>query len=363
MPQVPDNITDKFSIKGLLNTLNPLSAFMGSGADYVPGWWRSIFSGRKGTTWNKSKTGDKLAHVALKTGVGAALLGSLAWAVRSFMHQAKINNIDGMDAGATAGQSLEDSYKRPTGSAFKYNEDAEQDYNRLYPQQDNGRPEEEQKKEAAFKLTEEYGTALGVLPPAAALLAMVASYKLADKFYDKKLNKRLKAGINRAQNLRDQLAKQRILRARGVTPMLEDAYSKELAQLQQGQQPAEQLVKDASLHKTANPLSKAWSKLTGKEPVLGTKQSAILGVLGAMLLAGGFAGGYALQSSTDKNRAKYKAYKKGLQEYNKARLSEQNIQSEPLDPRLIQMFNAGLDKGKVIQPAQTSTTKYTDLLI
>lgn len=360
MAQSPDNITNEFSIKGLLNTLNPLSAFMGDSKDYVPGWWRGLFSGSKGTAWNKSGAGDKLAHVALKTGAGAALLGSLAWAVRSLMHQAKINNIDSMDASATAGQDLEDAYKRPTGAAFKYNKDDKEDYARLYPQE---KKQEEQKKQAGFKLTQEYGAALGVLPPAAALLAMVASYKLADKFYDKKLNKRLKSNIDRAQNLRDQLAKQRILRARGVTPMLTEAYNKELTQLQSNQQPEAQLVKDASLYKTANPITKAWNAITGKQALLNTKYSAIIGVFGALLLAGGFAGGYALQSSTDKNRAKYKAHKAGLQAYNKARLSQQNIQSQPLDPQLIQMFNAGLDKGKVAQPAQTNTTKYTDLLI
>ena len=50
------------------------------------------------------------------------------------------------------------------------------------------------KKEA---ILDDYRFIAGAIPPAAALLAMATSFKVADKYYDRKLSKRLDADIKR----------------------------------------------------------------------------------------------------------------------------------------------------------------------
>lgn len=379
MPVLPSNLTTKFDPGALLRTLNPVSPFFGSGKQYIPQFATKLFSAGKGSSWDKSGTPAKLTHLLAKMGSGAALFGASAWLVRALMHSMKIDNIDSMDASATAGQKLQKLYKRPTEPVLAYKQ---KDASKLKPVKDQG-----QDKKAS--IAEPYGVALGTLPVAMSLAALVAAYKMSDKYYDKKLSQELDSRLARAQSQRDATAKRRILRARGVSPLPQpkeeqgiekkESMKPAVKTLNPKPEPVSEQEQDQKnkkkykmsakdLQKTYNTIgrrvmSRSKPQMAKQASVFSTKTSAILGILGALILTGGFAGGYALQNSMDKDRVRYKARKEGLQAYNKARLSEQNVQTQPLHPQLIRLFNAGLDKGKVAQPAQTNTTKYTDLLI
>lgn len=85
-------------------------------------------------------------------------------------------------------------YKRPTGAMAEYTQ-AEQRKAKQLQESDSSGVEKKAFVGNAVKYTDSYSFALGVVPPAASLLALVASFKNADKYYDTKLSKKLDRDI------------------------------------------------------------------------------------------------------------------------------------------------------------------------
>lgn len=165
-------------------------------------------------------------------------------------------------------------------------------------------------KSASFTVT--------ALPLLAVILASGIGAKKADQFFDEQKIRKLKASQQELLRQKNQLALQRIKLSRGIRDRQEE-------QLQE-----DDIQKRASLHK------KALTDLLG----------AGAGALALVTFLLGRQAGKYLHDNTNQETLKFKAYKKGLQEYNKARAFEQDLQGESLDPELVAYLNSNLDKKK-----------------
>lgn len=321
-PIIPSAVTTDASIGSVFNTLNPVSHIIGGDKDYVPKSLINLLRGKPGSAWERNAAPAKMAHLISKVIGGTALLGLGAWGVRSLLHSMKVDALDS-DVGASAGHKLNSLYNRPTESAI------EQHKNTQAEASDSAGLVKTQNI-----LTDQlgaYSIALGAIPPAAALLALVGSFKQADKHYDRKLGEKLDKQLSYQEQLRDEIGTKRILTARGVSD--EDLP---------------EIPKEASMKKQA----------------LQGNLVSLLGTGAFLLAAASFMGGYNYQRSRDPNSLKYKAYKKGLQTYNKARIAEQNVQSMPLSPKLTEIFDSNLSKTKRPQDMQSiSGNTYRDVLM
>jgi len=120
---LPDKtVTDKFSIQGLLNTINPASGLYSSTPDYVPGWLIKSFSsgGKADSEYERNAGPAKVAHILAKVIAGGAVFGGAAWLLRSFMHSLDIDNVENIKASARASRKLETTKARPTDPAIAY---------------------------------------------------------------------------------------------------------------------------------------------------------------------------------------------------------------------------------------------------
>lgn len=293
-PFYPQNLTSQFSAGSFANLLNPLS-FLFNGKQYVPSAVTKAFSSSPGSKWNNQGGAARMAHLATKIGLLATIAGLGTWGARALAHSMKIDNIQNMDPSVTAGQKLTGVLQRPTEAALQYN---------AKDKKATGEEQPKKKKTMSKKQSTAYNLALGTLPLGATLLAMVSAMSLADKHYDKKLGKRLDKDIQKQRKQSEELAKKRIFANR---------------------------LGDQPLQKTAGFFDDT---------------TKALGLLGAVILSLGIAGGYNWQRSNSKRTAEYKAAKKGLETYNTQRQLASNIDTRPIDPKLMALFNSGLDKNK-----------------
>lgn len=201
-PLITDRIAETPSIGSVVNLINPLSQiglWKGS-KDYVPSWLIKAFSSGKGreSAYETSATPAKLAHVLAKVVAGGAVFGGAALALRSFMHSLDIDNVENIKAGGRASRKLETTKLRPTAPVIAGKVPKEQ--------------EEGLEKQESFT----YSAAVGAIPPLAALAAMMASFKLADKTFDLSLGKRLDKELAQARSESQDIALNRVLRTRGL---------------------------------------------------------------------------------------------------------------------------------------------------
>lgn len=279
----PSNITSNFK--------------WGDGKYYVPKFMVDMFGAKRGSDWNKTGKAAKAANLLWQTLKWAAIAGGGTLAARTLAHWMDVDNIENASPNLTAGGKLDSINERSVDPALTGTVAGKKKKKKLGVT-----------KQASFG----YDIALGTIPVGAGLLAMLAAMSVSDKYYDKKLGRKLDKMIAKEQQIGNSLAKQRIMATRV---------------------PQTQLIKQESLNK------QAWDSL--KQKVIGS--AALL----ATIIAGlGVAGGYNWQRSNSKPTAKYKAYKKGLQEYNRNLIASQAVQSRPLDPKLMALFNSGLDKNK-----------------
>lgn len=339
-PLITSRIDTTPSAGGIVNLINPFSqigVFKGS-KDYVPSWLIKAFSSGKGreSAYETSATPAKLAHVLAKVVAGGAVFGGAALALRSFMHSLDIDNVENIKAGGRASRKLETTKLRPTAPVIASK----------VPQETQ---EEGLEKQESFT----YSAAVGAIPPLAALAAMMASFKLADKTFDLSLGKRLDKELAQARSESQDLALNRVLRTRGLeqpeeTETITDAYNKQLTEKAK-QRKQKKNTKTASLNK--------------KEGVLPAGMESSLGLFLAALIATGGVVGYNWQQANSPSLAKYKAYKKGLETYNKERALSENIESTPLDPEFLAYLDTNINKAKKKAPAMPAETSLKELMI
>lgn len=326
---IPSGVTTDASLGSVLNTLNPLS-FLAPGQDYVPSPLIKLFKGSE--EWNKAGGPAKAAHLATKTLSGMAVLGLGALGLRSLFHSMKIDNIDNANAAASAGDKLQKIYQRPIKSLLAFNKyaPAPKPKEQKPEKKKDKKKEDNIKKKAAISLSQPYHIALG-LTPLMALATAVAVYKKADKHYDRKLGDKLDRDIKNTQLQMREIATKRIKAARGI----QDPPKKKKEQKNPGQ------------------MQKSAAILPG---AVGSTLGATLAVLALL----SFGGGFYLTQNNDKNIATYKARKKGLQEYTRARMQQQPVQSRPIDPQLMRIFDSSLNKSR--QSIENIDT-YKDIMI
>ena len=334
----PSTITTKPGVQSILNTINPFSGFSSSSKDYVPEWLIKAFGG--------DTAGAKTAHIVSKIGAGAVVLGGAAWLLRAVMHSLDVDNIEALKSNSRASQKLETTKDRLLAPALRESQEPEDfaqkdpyDLNLAQEAYDEMKNNPQSgiviKKKA---LLEPYNFALGAIPPLTAMAAMLASFKLADKHFDTKLSKKLDKDLAEAQAENNRLAYNRIARTRGLEEM-----------------PSKEDIEAAQAMSQNEDLSKKAASIFPRE--IETPAALLLAVL---MVTGGIAG-FNWQQANSPNVAKYKAYKKGLQSYNKERILGENVENSPLDPQML----AALDKnvGKKQKASGTTETSLKELFI
>ena len=215
-------------------------------------------------------------------------------------------------------------------------------------------PKKEEPKAEEMKKEESYEMAIGAVPPVAVLASILAATKLADKYYDNKLGKTLDKELSAAKAQSQDIALDRILSNRGLQEQkaegVADVYNQELTSKAK-QRKQQKQVKKASVEKEA---AGKWLP-QGLESALGL-------TLFTMLALGGVVG-YKWQQSNSPALAKYKAYKKGLETYNKERALSENIESTPLNPEFLDYLDTNLASAKKQAPAAPAETSLKELMI
>lgn len=297
---LPTNVTTDFSMPALGRLLNVFSGITGGGKEYVPEGWIKLFSSGKAPTesdYQKHKGPGKVAHILAKIGAGAVAYGGAAYLLRAFMHSLDIDNIQSVKAGNRASQKLETTKIRPIAPALNGLQTANLD-------QDI----KTKKKKEELNKSASHAMALGALPPITALAAVVTAFKLADKTFDKALGKRLDKELAEAETKSQELAINRIRRNRGLQE--------------------DQIQKAAAFQGI---------------------QAAIGLLLATVAITGGIAG-FNWHRSNSPAVAKYKAYKKGLETYNKRRALDENIENVPLNKALVEELDSSLKGNKKTAP-------------
>jgi len=285
---------------------------------------------------------SKVAHVLAKVIAGGAAFGGAAWLLRSFLHSLDIDNVENIKSSARASRKLETTKLRPTAPAVNYKVPKA-------PKKEEPKPEEMKKEES-------YEMMIGAAPALAALVSILATTKLADKYYDNKLGQTLDKELGAAKAQSQDLALDRILRNRGLQEQkpegVADAYNQELTSKAK-QRKQQKQVKKASVEKEAAGNGKYLPQ--GLESALGL-------TLFTMLALGGVVG-YKWQQANSPALAKYKAYKKGLETYNKERALSENIESTPLNPEFLDYLDTNLASAKKQAPAAPAETSLKELMI
>ena len=288
--------TDKFDLASLFNTINPLSSLIGvgKGQDYVPFSLVKAFQGND--KWNfKDKNALKSAHIVSKIAMGGLAFGLGALGLRALMYSTDKDTFAVNKSPATKIKKL---YDRPTEAMLE--------------DQQLKKKQKKQKKQMQKQSSIGYQLSISGLPLLAAIFAAGIGAKKADKMFDQMKTKELEEEQQYLLKVKKQLAIDRIKKARGIK------------QEQQEDTPMQ---------------------MTKKQSVSGL----VLGSMGALGLVTFLLGrevGKQLHDANDEDTIKFKAYKKGLQEYNKARSFQQNIDSQPLDADMVALLNSNLDKSK-----------------
>lgn len=194
-------------------------------------------------------------------------------------------------------------------------------------------------------------------PAAAVVAATLATFKLADKHFDTQLGSKLDNELATAKSESQDLALKRILRTRGLEQpepeetAVADTYNEQLKNKAK-QRPKKAVAKTAALNKKAE----------GPNILPGGIQSS-LGLLAFTVLALGSIAGYNIQHANSSNLAEYKAYKKGLESYNKQRVLSEPIESTPLDPEFLDYLDTNLAAAKKKAPMAPAETSLKEILV
>jgi len=298
------NAPDQYQLAGtdfswgrLGNTLNPISGITG-GVDWVPKGYVDFVS--KYFPADKQNAAGVVAHSTFKAGAVGLLAAGLVGGYRAAKHLKDIGSIDKADRpGKNMASQLSTTFEG------------------------NLSGEEEQKKAASVKTAEDQaimspGTLSAqnltatALPLGVLLLSAGLTYKGVDSAFDKLRNKRLDAAIAEKDKAVKKLITARAQLAKGEANM--DAANAATADL-----------KDSDVY------TKAASQDKQAEVPLVRDAVQLFGATTAAVILASAIGSYAYTAASDENNLKYKAYKKALKEYAKAKSGITPITVAPKD--------------------------------
>lgn len=298
------NAPDQYQIAGtdfswgrLGNTLNPVSGITG-GVDWVPKGYVDFVS--KFFPKDKQNAAGVVAHGTFKAGAVGLLAAGLVGGYRAAKHLKDIGSIDKADRpGKDMASQLSTTFEG------------------------NLSGEEEQKKAASVKTAEETaimspGTLSAqnltatALPLGVLLLSAGLTYKGVDSAFDKLRNKRLDSAIAEKDQAVKKLITARAQLAKGEANM--EAANAATANLDD----SDVYTKAASQEKKA------------EVPIVRDAVQLFGATTAAVILASAI-GSYAYTAASDENNLKYKAYKKALKEYAKAKSGITPITVAPKD--------------------------------
>lgn len=314
---LPSGITTNLNADSFVSLLNPLSSVLGSGKDYVPAWLIKMFTNGeqpgKSSYW-KHKVPGKMAHILAKITTGATVFGGVAYLLRALMHSLDIDNIQAVKAGDRASKKLDTTKIRPTEPAL----DIDQNESDSAVENPYTIPETDGISDVMYK-QQSYPLALAIATPIAIVAATIAASKLSDKHFDSLLGDRLDKQLLQAKKISQERAIARIRDNRNIKKQ------------KQSPEQVSDLQKTAALYKNSG---------------IGDSIETALGlVLAALVVTGGVLG-FNWQRSNSPAVAEYKAYKKGLQTYNKQRSLQEMPQSFPLDDKLVAQLDSNLNTNK-----------------
>lgn len=336
-------VTNKFSPLGLLNTMNPLSPFVRTfqrsvtdpagamGNDYVPDWLTNLFGG--GTR------GQQAAHITSKVALGGLTAAAVVWAARSLAHELELDKLN--KANLTPADKLESIYedephklifdtakRKPAKKSSKKKEEK--------PVQQNMKKTEMLKQANGKEPNPMYHVLAGSIPLLTTAIVAMASGYYADSVYDAIQHKKVNDSTQQAQNKLNQLV---IARAK-------------LNRL--GQMPNKELLQKHASGDNKKPYS--WASGAAAD-----LQQALM-VLASVLVVGAGAAGFAYQRNSDQMNVKFKAYKKGLQEYVKAKQKDAPARTFNADSRIAAELDSALNKEQpAAQPQNFNPVKSIDI--
>lgn len=308
-------VTTQFSVNALLNTLNPLSGLSGGRTtQYVPKWLIDAIAG-KNPGKQQLRKATQMANITAKTVGSATIAGTIALLARMLAQKSSDKDSKTNLASRTSGDSLGKRYRKKTDPLLAI----------YQPYQAQDEQSQDINKQASA-----YPLLSVALPTTASILTAMSVLAMTDKHMDRSFGRKLD---QRKQKLKAQLDKvmlQRIARNRNV----------KLPQNTQQQQPE---------------ISKKASSLLGL-PALQTAA----GLIALALFAVGAKAGFSYDRQSNKDYLVYKARKKGLQTYVKARQGQQNTYHDALSPDLVTTLDSGLT-GKAPQLGNQASYKQIDV--
>jgi len=292
----------------VVSLFNPASGLTG-GKDYVPAKWIDAVQ-----KFIPGEAGKTTAHLTAKGGAMALLAAGLVGSYRLSKHLKDLGDIDKVDrpGKGMAGQ---------LSTTFAGDLSGEDD---------------EQKKAASAQsnpydiyspgnFTAQNLTATAI-PIGTLLLAAGLTYKGVDSVFDKIRNKRLDKAIDQKEQAVKKLITARAQLAKGSQSM-------------EGAEAATAPLKDSAIY----------TKEAAQEKVALIPETVqLFGTLSAAVLLASAIGAYSYAGASDENNIKYKAYKKALKEYAKAK---SGISPITMAPTNASNYFAAIDAAKEDKPA------------
>lgn len=303
-----------------LNTINPVSQLFG-GIDRLPAWYVDLFPNTEG--------GQRAAHMTFKSGAAAILAAGLVGGARALQHYGRMTDLAKSDNPANkmvsnisttfeGDMTPSNGKKKEKGTVKK----AAKNTNMLDTLATPG----------SFDASNFYGAAI---PLGATILAASLAYKKVDDYYDEKRNKALDEAIAAKENAVKQLITTRARIGRA------NASGKEVANALNVTKDPEFYVKTANLpflHAIGESVMKPVNKLNDVGRDIGDAASNAtrkltqgVGILSSLIMLASAIGMYEYAGSRDENNIRYKALKKGLEEYTKNKSGYTPITVVPTD--------------------------------
>lgn len=284
----------------VLSLLNPISGITG-GIDYVPKRYIDFWQNRLPDHKN---TAGLIAHGTFKAGAIGLLAAALTGGYRAARHLSDIGSIDkanrpGKDMAGQLSTTFEGNLS---------GEDEEQKKAASIKTAQNTAQPDPYKIMSPGNFTAQNLTATAI-PLGVLLLSAGLAYKGVDSAFDKLRNKRLDSAIAEKDQAVKKLITARAQLAKGEASM--DAANAATADL-----------KDSDVYTKAASQDK---QAIAREAV------QLFGTATAAVILASAIGSYAYTAASDENNLKYKAYKKALKEYAKAKSGITPITVAPKD--------------------------------
>lgn len=290
--------TQDLSLGSLLSTINPVSQFTGS-SDYVPQWLVDFYGKQGGLN------AQRAAHLTSKIVAGSTATAMAVLMLRSAMHNLKLDSYN--KAAITPADKLQSIYRKSPQQL-------------LYS---------DMKKKS--QLITDYNMMAGALPVAAAALVAMATMKVADTAYDSIQSKKLDQNIRSKRDTLNKIILNRAKLNRGIV------------------KPQQLIEKSASVN--GQPQSR----------FLSPKTQRAIGLLAAIMAVSAGAAGFYYAQKTSQNAVKFKALKKGLQQYTKAKTAQDYPRTLTTDPQLAQQLDAGLTDSQIPMDQTAETRNPIDI--